>query len=393
VGGIQQSALLLTSQEQSLVQSSNAFGFKFFEEILKESKEKNVFVSPFSVSLALGMTYNGARENTKNQMHTTLEYGGLSLEEINQAYRSLIDLLISIDPSVAMNIANSIWYKDIFDVLDDFIAAAVSFFDAIVEAMDFSDPSAADTINSWVEEMTHGKIDKIVDGSISPGTVMFIINAIYFKGKWAKEFNPANTYDQTFYESDTKKISVKMMSVETKLRYLETSEFQTVDLPYGNGYFSMTIFLPKEGINVDEFLANFNDDNWQKWTSSLSLTNVCLQLPRFEMEFGLSLKEILFALGITDAFSFSKANFSGISAEQIFVNDVNHKTYVKVNEEGTEATAVTSVEISVTSVQPMDPIHMLVNRPFVLLIHESHSRIVLFIGKVVSPKEQNIFLN
>ncbi len=374
----------LTATEQNLVESANRFGFELFSEVVSQSDGGNVFISPLSVSLALGMTANGARNETEAAMHTTLGYSGLTAAEINEGYRGLIDYLVNLDPRVQMEIANSIWYRRGFEVLQEFIEVNRTFFDAVVRALDFADPGAADTINAWVADKTHGKIEEIVDSPIDDNTVMFLINAIYFKGTWTYQFDPADTTDETFHAPDDDK-TVKMMHMHGDLSYQQNADFQAVDLPYGHELFSMSVFLPAGGQSVDDLAAALTDENWAAWMEGFAVEEVELSMPRFELEYQQVLNDVLKALGMEVAFS-GAADFTGISpAGDLFISRVKHKTYVKVNEEGTEAAAVTSVEMGNRAATP---ITMRVDRPFLFVIHDKHSKAMLFMGKILDPPSE-----
>ena len=376
----------LTEVEQKLVQSANLFGFNLMQEVVAQSNGGNVFISPLSVSFALGMTYNGARTTTEEGMRAALEYGDLTVGEINQGYRDLIDLLTGLDPKVKMEIANSIWIREGFDVLQAFIDVNQAFFDAVVEALNFSNPGAADVINAWVKEKTHGKIEEIVAKPINAMTVMFLINAIYFKGDWTTEFDPDDTQAAPFHapEGDT---TVQMMHMHEELPYLQTEDFEAVNLPYGGGLFSMTLLLPKEGKSVDELIASLTAENWAAWMAGFAVEEGYLWMPRFELEYETSLNDVLKALGMAAAFSESEADFAGINpGAQLFISNVKHKTYVKVNEEGTEAAAVTSVEVGVTSAP--EGFYLRFDRPFLFVIQDAHSKALLFVGKIVAPPSE-----
>ena len=374
----------LTVVEQNLVESANRFGFELFSEVIAQSDGGNVFISPLSVSLALGMTANGARNDTQAAMHTALGYSGLTIAEINEGYRGLIDYLVNLDPRVTMEIANSIWYREGFEVLQEFIDANQAFFDAVVRALDFADPGAADTMNAWVADKTHGKIEEIIDPPISGDTVMFLINAIYFKGTWTYQFDPADTTDETFHAPGGDK-TVKMMQLHGNLRYQQNADFQAVDLPYGHELFSMSVFLPAGGQSVDELAAKLTSASWAAWMEGFAVEEVELSMPRFELEYEQILNGILTALGMGAAFS-AAADFTGINpAGGLWISMVKHKTYVKVNEEGTEAAAVTSVEIGKGV---STPIALRIDRPFLFVIHDKHSKAMLFMGKIVDPPSE-----
>ena len=377
----------LTVAEKRLVQSDNKFGLKLFKEIIEEEGDKNVFISPLSVSMALGMTYNGAKGTTQEEMQTTLELSGLTIQEVNQSYKSLIELLTGLDPKVRFEIANSIWYRQEFSFEEEFIHLNKTYFNAQVRGLDFSDPSAPDIINGWIDEGTNGKIKEIVD-EIDPLAVMFLINAIYFKGSWTERFDESLTADDWFTLPDGSRKPCRMMMQTDDFGYFEDSDFQAVDLPYGDAGFSMTIFLPRPETDVDALIAQFNQENWDYWINSFSKRSVGLYFPKFTLEYELTLNDVLKALGMEIAFEPYQADFTGMykGPESLYISEVKHKTFVEVNEEGTEAAAATSVEMVLTSA-PLS-VTMRVDRPFVFVIKENHSQTILFMGKIVEPTLQ-----
>jgi serpin B len=372
----------LTVAEKRLVETDNKFGFKLFREIVRQEQNKNVFISPLSVSMALGMTYNGANGSTETAMRQTLEFGDMTLEEINSSYKSLIELLSQLDPKVKFQLANSIWYRQEYAFEPEFINLNQTYFNAVVRGLDFNDPDAARTINGWVEQNTNGKIKQIVDDPIAWETVMFLINAIYFKGIWTYQFDPQQTQDDQFNLLDGSKKSCKMMNLKADLPYFANAQFQAVDLPYGDGDFSMTILLPSPQTPINALIADLQHENWQLWAKSFSKQAGSLALPKFLLEYDLTLNDVLKALGMAIAFS-GQADFTKMHKQGgLFISKVKHKTFVEVNEEGTEAAAVTSVEIGRTSVGGFV---MRVDRPFVFVIRENYSGTILFIGKIVNP--------
>ena len=378
----------LTLAERGLIGSDNNFGFKLFKEINGEEKNENIFISPLSVAMALGMTYNGANGSTQEAMQKTLELSGLTLQEINESYKNLIELLINLDPKVKFQIANSIWYREIFPVEAEFININQTYFDAEVRGLDFSAPNASKIINGWVDEKTTGKIEKIVDDPINPLTMMFLINAIYFKGTWTYEFDKSQTKDDMFTLPDGSKKPCKMMTQESEFQYFENDDFQAIDLPYGDGDFRMTIFLPRLEKDVNSLIAELNQENWNRWISSFQKQELTLQLPKFTLEYEIKLNDVLGALGMEVAFNPSLADFTKMYKKEevganLYISNVKHKTFVEVNEEGTEAAAVTSVEMTLESVQ-IKPL-MRIDRPFIFAIRENHSGTILFIGKIVEP--------
>lgn len=376
----------LTELEKSLVDSDNKFGFKLFQEINKTELDTDIFISPLSVSMALGMTLNGANGETQAAMEQTLELAGLTTDQINRSYQSLITLLTGLDPKVVFQIANSIWYRQGWTFEEEFINANKSYFDALVQSLDFDDPNAANTINNWVKGNTNGLIEEIIKPPINPLTVMFLINAIYFKGTWTYEFDKELTHDDVFTLLDGSSKTVPMMRLTGDLNYFENEFFQAVDLPYGDELFSMTILLPKQGLDANSLVTQLIPENWAGWIGSFSEETVDLTLPKFKLEYEIKLNEALQALGMTIAFNPGQADFSRMysGSQDLYISKVKHKTFVEVDEEGTEAAAVTSVEITVTSAGPHGNV-MKVDRPFVFVIRENKSQTLLFMGKIVAP--------
>jgi len=339
-------------------------------------------ISPLSISLALSMTYNGAEGDTKLAMEETMEMTGLAREEINSINKQLVTALINHDPSVTLEIANSIWYRDEYSILPDFITRNETYYDAQVRALDFADPGTVDVINGWVAEKTHDKIDKIVE-QISPESFMFLINAIYYKGNWRYEFDPKETSDRSFFLEDGTVVDVPMMSAELDVNLFRNELFTALELPYGKGNWSMVFFLPNWEHRVDEIMEELSEENWNTWLGSLSpQTEVDVAIPKFTFEYEKSLKDVLMALGMEVAFT-TAADFTGIlPGGQLLISDVKHKTFVEVNEEGTEAAAVTSVEIELTSIGN----GFTANKPFLFFIVERSSGTILFSGKLMNPK-------
>ncbi len=377
----------LTDLEKQLVQTDNKFGLKLFQEIIQQEKNKNVFISPLSVSMALGMTLNGADGETQAAMENTLELTGMTIEEINQSYKSLIMLLTQLDPKVIFNIANSIWYRQGYTFEQDFIDLNMDYFSAVVQALDFNDPNSADVINAWVKDNTNDLIQQIVDPPIDPHTIMFLINAIYFKGTWTYEFEEDLTQDDLFNLPDGSQKTCRMMQIDGELQYIDNAAFQAIDLPYGDELFSMTILLPKPQVDIDSLISELSQEKWNLWLESLTKNEVNLHLPKFKFAYEVPLNEVLKALGMGVAFDPFQADFTKMytGPNNAYISKVKHKTFVEVNEEGTEAAAVTSVEIGVTSIGP-GGIVMRVNRPFIFMIRENHSQTIFFIGKVIEPK-------
>ena len=260
----------LSQAEELVVSAGNDFAFRFLDQVYQTAPDSNLFLAPLSASMALGMTMNGAAGSTLDEMRTTLGFGSMPLDQINQGYRDLIDLLLGLDRSVEMGIGNSIWYREGFPVRDDFLERTGSYFDAEVSALDFGNPGAADIMNAWVRDATKGKIEAIVDPPISAATIMFLINAIYFKGDWTHRFPKGKTTQAAFTGIDGATGSVPLMELEDTLLYGETTDYQAVDLPYGGRAFSMTVLLPRADLPMREFLASLNPAKWAQMVGSLT---------------------------------------------------------------------------------------------------------------------------
>ena len=377
----------VTPQARQLIDADNRFGLELFRNITAGADQpENTMLSPVSVSLALAMTYNGAEGDTKTGMEETLNLSGLSTREINESYQSLMEALLSVDPKVTMEIANSIWYRQGFSIEQDFIDVNREYYDARVEALDFNSPDAVQTINNWVGDQTQGKIPKIID-SIDPLTMMYLINAIYFNGKWSHQFDKDKTSQQPFYLADGSEIQADMMQTEAGFRYLGNDLFQAVGMPYGRGNYSMVCMLPREDLEVGDLIQQMDAENWNHWMQAMDSANVQVHLPRFSFEYGKTLNELLKAMGMEDAFDANKSDFSGINPDRkdLHISEVKHKTFVEVDEKGTEAAAVTSVTVGVTSVDPNQPVVVKFDRPFVFAIREVTTGTIVFVGKVENP--------
>jgi serpin B len=374
----------LTVSEQSLVKSDNEFGLKLFQKVVEQEGEKNIFISPLSVSMALGMTCNGANGSTKEAMENTLELSHLTIQQINESYKTLIELLTSLDSKVTLDIANSIWYRQEFTFEPEFIDLNKTYFNAEVSGLNFNDPNSVGIINNWVDKNTNGRITEVIN-SINPLDVMFLINAIYFKGTWTYEFDKDLTKDDWFYLSTGSEVACKMMEQKGDFQYFANADFEAADLPYGDGYFSMTIILPKPGTNIDDIIARFTPDDWEEWMSGFKKQGLVVQMPKFKLQYKLSLIPTLSALGMEIAFT-DQADFTRMYPPgDLYISDVKHKTFVEVNEEGSEAAAVSSVTIGITSLgDPTIPVFR-VDRPFIFVIRDQHSGSIIFAGKIIEP--------
>ena len=384
----------LTPAEKEVTGAANTFGIKLLAKLSELDEEKdNIFISPLSISIALGMALHGAEGETREEMKQVLEFHNLSIDDINESYRGLLDLLPFIDPEVELLIANSMWYRIGFPVLGSYIETNKKYFDAVVDALDFNLPEASEIMNNWVKEKTKGLIEDIVPEEIDPLTMMYLINAVYFKGDWAVQFDKKDTRDADFRLDDGSSIPVKMMHQKDSFRVsLSYQDVSIIDLPYSEGHYSMTIVLPPQGVSTHEITESMTSEKWQSWIDKLpdEPREIDVYLPRFTLEYEETLVDVLKAMGMRKAFEEYEAEFDGIydrnkvGGENLYISDVMHKTFVDVNEEGTEAAAATSVEFGLTSAPPT----FRVDRPFLMAIRETSSDTILFIGKIVKPDSQ-----
>jgi serpin B len=375
----------LTDAEADLISADNAFAFALLNTIAPTEAGENVFISPLSIGMALGMAYNGASGGTREAMAATLRLEGLSLDQVNASYRSVIDLLRGLDPTVEFTIANSIWHRLEIALAPAFLDRTATYFDATVQALDFASPAAAETINAWVSDETRGRIEEIVTPPIPEETIAYLINAIYFKGSWTSRFDRARTADGPFFRPDGTTRSVPLMHTAEPIPLFVTYDAGIMigELPYGGGAYRMTIVVPQDPAALDGLVASLTQARWDGWITDLDSTALHVTLPKFTMEYDRELADDLKALGMEVAFCDNPwADFTELYPPGgACISAVKHKTFVLVDEEGTEAAAVTSVEIGLTSAPPM----LVVDRPFLFAIREALSGTILFMGKITDP--------
>lgn len=355
----------------------NEFALKLFKNMASGSNDSNIVVSPLSISIALGMAWNGATDETKAEMSSLLAMTNTPDSIVNQYYEVMQKSLPVVDSATTVNIANSLWYTDRFSVRPSYLQLNQKYFDANIRSIDFMQPWAKDTINAWVDAKTNHLIPSIVEETRSQ--VMFLINAVYFKGAWAIPFDPKQTYSGTFAKQTGGSANVKMMALTDTVRYTETNDAQWLDMAYGNGAYSMTLVLPKPGFSTNSVLSSLTVSTWNTAIESLALRKVGISMPRFKVECTFGLKETLKSLGMKKAFT-EYAEFSGISEESLAISDVKHKTYVEVTEKGTTAAAVTVIGMFTTSMP--DYPFFTANKPFLFFIRENGSKTILFAGKM-----------
>lgn len=375
--------IVMKAQFENKLKSNNEFAFDLFKVTYKNEDKINLFISPLSVDMALGMTWNGAVGETKTEMQAALRNQGYTTEDINEYAKTLREALINADPSTKLAIANSIWTRSGFNVEQSFIDVNKTNYNAEVKTLNFTSPNAAKEINNWCAQNTNNKIPKIIE-TISSDAVMYLINAIYFKGIWKYQFDKKHTQDLQFTKENGTTQNVKMMNQTENLSYSTDENARYLEMPYGNKAFSMIIALPQPEKDLKNVIQNINSDSWNNAIKNMQARLINLQLPRFKLDCEYDMeKSILPDMGMRLAFRKGIADFTGINkGGNLSISKVKHKTFVEVNEEGTEAAAVTSVEVIYTSVGPSIPISFTVNQPFLFAIKENSTGAILFIGKI-----------
>jgi len=373
-----------TNEPDEVETMSGDFDTDLFKASFSASKNKNVVVSPFSVKMALSMAAQGANGKTLEEMNKVI---GLD-EASNEYFRRLIEDAAK-DGDITLNIANSVWLRQGLKFNQEYLDILNQYYMAQASTLDFGNPSSKDTINKWVSEKTNGKIEEIVD-KIEPLDIAFLINAIYFNANWSTPFEEGYTSKKDFTLLDGSKVKADLMSKTAHLLYQENNEFQAVELPYGeNERYVMRVYLPKEDVKFDKFVKGIDKESLQQWGGDFGSMKGVLELPKFKTEYSNSMKDILISMGIKEAFNSNSADFSKmvtVEGQNVYISEVMHKTYIDVNEKGTEAAAATSIEMSATSApQPEEMFEMIVDRPFVFTIDDKESGEILFIGAIINP--------
>ena len=366
----------------SFATTTSNFAFDFWGQLNKNTKpEENVFVSPLSLHMALGMLLNGADGKTKTEIQQVLGFNGQELDQINLIYQELIKNLPMVDSKVTNKMANSVWQRRGFTVRPEFLQVLNTRFNAQIFEEDFSNPATVNKINQWASDQTNKKITKVLE-QITDEQVMFLMNALYFKGDWKFPFDKDRTFKTTF-AGLTKQGNISLMNARHTVPYYQGQTFQAVELPYGRGQYAMTLILPNEGVSMSNFLNSFTADTWNTIRQNSREQKVEVGLPKFTMEYSVRLNEVLKAMGMPTVFT-NQADLSKIAppAGALRVGFVKQDTYLGVDEVGTEAAAVTTIGIELTSAPSYPTVFC--DRPFILVIHEKSSNTIQFMGKIVN---------
>lgn len=373
-----------------LVRANNDFGFRLLKELMSGRPKENVFVSPVSIQLALQMTYMGTKGETKRQIAEALSLVGLTKEEIAQYSHHLLARLDGFSGEIDLSVANSIWTQKDTPFKPEFLDTKKKHYEAKVEELDFSSPGAVARINGWVRKETKGKIKKIVN-RLTLSDMMVLINAIYFRGAWKEKFEKENTKEQPFFLTVGPK-ELPMMKKEDRFYYLEKKGLQLIRLPYGEDReLAAYVALPRKGYGLENLVAGLSWEEWKGWVSQMERGRGLLVLPRFKLRYEKTLNESLKRLGLGLAFDKKRADLSGIvdiPDQNTYLSKVNHKTFIQVDEEGTEAATFPLMRTPSAS-PPPEPFEMIVDHPFLFAIADEETDAFLFVGGIWEPERVN----
>lgn len=378
----------LTKTQQTLVVSSNAFALNLYKSLssLPSESDKNIFISPLSASLALSALSVGASGETLNEMKTALGFSAVNMEEMNLFYKTLVPALKEVDKKCDVKIANALWLRNGFTPLKSFTTTLAENYYADVKTLDFNSPTAVSTINKWCSDNTKGLIDKIID-KIEPNMMFYYTNALYFKGKWASPFKVLDSNKGDFTNIDGSKSRITFMAQSSSYFYKGLEGVSVLSIPYGNEAYSMVIVLPDKGVSVKDVVSELTPEKWDEYTKEMISQRLYLKMPKFEVKYEAenTMIQALKNIGVKSAFDAISADFSGITGgKDIFLTLFKQKTYIKTDEEGTEAAAVTIGGGMCTSPGPAD--EFIIDRPFIYAIQEKSTGTLLFLGSYLSAK-------
>lgn len=371
----------LSAAERQASKSSNDFAFNLFRNLPTDPAD-NSFISPLSVSMALGMLLNGADGEVRQSILNTIDFKDFTAEEVNAGFHDLTDLLLSMDKKVNFGLANSVWYRQGLTVNSSFASVIENYYDGKIMGLDFDNPASKDIINRWVESKTNNRIKDLIK-EIHRDQVMFLVNAIYFKGDWTHQFDKSKTKKAPFTTLSGAITQVDMMfSKGVSMKYKSTSDFQLLDIPYGNGQFRFTILMPNEYGGITSLVETLNAETFNTLIDESASISVELELPKFKMTWRDDLKESLAQMGML--MTGYPLLFEG-PVPSAKVGQVIHQSFLEVNETGSEAAAATAIAIELTNVGPSIPMKITIDKPFLFMIREKHSGAILFLGQLTNP--------
>jgi serpin B len=371
--------------QQKLASANTDFAFKLLQEIAREQPGTNIFISPLSASSVLQMACNGAAGRTKTEMQRVLGTTNLQPAALDEAYKDIQESLNNRDTNVILTTANALWYRKGTPVKPEFLASCQRSYGATIDGLNFDDPHSIEIMNGWASEKTRGKINGIADGLVNRLTQLFLANAVYFKGKWEEPFDVKNTKDRVFHLRGAQQKKVPMMEQTRRFTYRRGTGYQAVRMAYQGWSLGMYIFLPDPSSSPEKLVGLMNGDTWRRITKpGFNEQQGTVAFPKFRIEYAVELKQPLKSLGMKSAFA--EADLSGMSNEPLVISAVRQRTFVEVNEEGTEAAAATAVAAdNEIELNPPKPFQMIVERPFLFLIEDMETNTILFMGIVFDP--------
>ena len=373
----------LTADEMQLVKQNNIFAFNLF----RQTRDGNTVLSPLSITYALGMVNNGAAGQTQKEINNVLGFSDAGAEGINKFCLDKRKLTESLDPETKVMIANNIYVNSGYVLQSDFVSKAKTYYDATPETRDFGDGKTLDVINQWANDHTEGMIPEVLNNdTFNPNAVSYLLNAIYFKGEWTFQFLPEQTEEEPFDNQD----NIPVMRMFEELKYAENDTYQTLSLPYGNGSFCMTLFLPREGQTLDDVLNALGGEQWAAVPSSLKTYRVDVKLPRFETNTDVKLNDVMAALGMPSAFDRGMAEFPYFCNVPVFIALMKQTARIRVNESGTEAAAVTVVGMEKNGMSDIPSAKFYATKPFLYVISEQSTGAILFMGQFVGNQTMRV---
>lgn len=379
-------------QVKELANSLSNFALILYQKLSEEKSAENLFLSPYSIAVALSMTLAGAKGNTLKQMLDVLNIGKAVENNLHQTHEEYISLLEKVQNGFVLSTANRLSVNEKFHILPDYAQLVSKMYHSVSENVDFGNSAkVAKEINDWVSQVTNGKIkDLIQDGILTEMTALVLVNAIYFKGKWDQAFNPQNTRVENFYKSADEKVPVDMMFMKKSLLVKEDVSIggKILQLPYIGKQLAMYIILPHKVDGLNDVETKINSKFLESLLRNDGFRSVEVEvfLPKFKVSCGFELEKVLSSLGMIDLFDMSKSDLSGMGNGQLYVSKVLHKAFVEVTEEGTEAAAATAVAVNLRCMRISYSFKA--DHPFIFFIVDRRSQMVLFIGKLVTPENK-----
>lgn len=378
-------AIELTEEETAILEAVERFSYHFINEYAKQVEKDNYCISPLGVSSVMSMLLNGAESTTYIQLQNVLGYEDFELNSVNAYFQKLYEGLKNVDPSSSCLNANSLWTKEGFSLLSDFVKTNELYYDAVLKDNQPFNTETVEVVNSWCEEKTNGKITEFISSSEITDLKVLLLNALYFRGKWLSPFSKENTQNRSFQLVDGSSVEVPTMYIENKAALGgQNDEVTLVSLGFGNGSFFAYFFLPTDPHNsIDNILSNLSQEKWEEWKNDIRICELQLSLPRFTITGGCQLKGILNAMGITDLFT-DIADLSKMSDNLVYLNTIKQMTSFTVDEEGVEGSAVTGSGL-ISASGGLSILQVDFNRPFGFILSEISTGTILFAGKVGNP--------